>query len=145
MIDNDDYKRFCKKAWRLIKVSNGAQYVGWKSRKNRKGVTVYLHREIMGNPKGMVDHINGDIFDCRRSNLRVATNSQNQMNSKKRAGRSSIYRDVSWNKQRGAWKAQIRVDRRDFFIGYFEIERHAAMAVDSISKTEHFLEEPRHG
>src|SRR5258706_12889811 len=130
IVDDDMYELVKDRAWRLIKVSNGAQYVGWKTHKKGKDVTVYLHREIMGNPGGMVDHISGDIFDCRRVNLRVVTNSQNQMNSKKRAGTSSIYKNVYWNKKRGAWKAQLRVDGQDFFLGYFENERHAAEAVE---------------
>lgn len=42
--------------------------------------TLSLHREIMGNPDGKIDHINGNTLDNRKCNLRLATNSQNGMN-----------------------------------------------------------------
>lgn len=130
IVDDDIYEQIKDRSWRLIKVTNGAFYVGWKSHKARKDVTVYLHRFVMGNPKGMVDHKNGDPFDNRRENLRASTNSQNQMNSKKRPGRSSIYKGVSWITKLGKWKAQIGIDGQDIFLGYFENERHAAYAID---------------
>lgn len=43
--------------------------------------TIYLHREICGAKEGEeVDHINDDILDCRRENLRVASNAVNEYN-----------------------------------------------------------------
>lgn len=40
-----------------------------------------LHRVIMGAKDGdVIDHINGDPLDCRKSNLRFATNQQNSCN-----------------------------------------------------------------
>lgn len=95
---------------------------------------VYLHQEIMADnrftKRTWIDHKNGDKTDYTRENLRHCTNSQNQMNAKKQAGTSSIYKGVSWNKKRQAWKALIRKDGVDYFIGYFDNERHAALAYD---------------
>ncbi|MEQ8440559.1 MAG: HNH endonuclease [Alphaproteobacteria bacterium] len=47
------------------------------------GVTrrIYLHRELMSPPPGVVvDHINADPLDNRRCNLRLATRGQNAAN-----------------------------------------------------------------
>jgi hypothetical protein len=130
IIDDDTYEQIKGKSWRVVTVTNGAQYVVWKSHKAGRDVTVYLHRFVMGDPKGkMVDHINGDSFDNRRENLRASTNSQNQMNSKGKA-HSSVYKNVYWNKKLGKWKAQADVDGQTFFFGYFEHERQAALVAD---------------
>lgn len=131
-LDDDIYNRVRHRRWRLIKVSNGAVYIGWKTHEKGKDKTVYLHRFVMGFPKGMVDHQNGDIYDCQRSSLRVVTNSQNQMNSRKRTGTSSQYKGVYWIKKVKKWKAQIMKDGKSYFLGYFEPwqERPAAYAYD---------------
>jgi hypothetical protein len=130
LVDDDIYAQTKDRHWRLVKVTNGAVYIAWKTHRDRKDVNIYLHRLVMGEPKGkMIDHINGDPFDNRRENLRACTNSQNQMNSKGRP-HASQYKNVFWSSQLGKWKAQLTVDGKDFFLGYFEKERHAAYAVE---------------
>jgi hypothetical protein len=55
---------------------------------DRKTVSVFLHREIMQPPTGMfVDHVNGDVLDNRRCNLRLCTQSQNCANTHQRIGK----------------------------------------------------------
>jgi hypothetical protein len=89
-------------------------------------VKVFLHRVIAG-PAGnlFVDHINGDPLDNRRANLREATNSQNQMNARKRKGSASALKGVTWNKAVGKWQAQIKRDKRQVYLGLFESETAA--------------------
>ena len=55
------------------------QYIGTRIR----GEFTYLHRYLMGNSKGdnlLVDHINGNKFDNRIHNLRIASQSVQNMN-----------------------------------------------------------------
>lgn len=90
-----------------------------------------LHREIMGNPEGLVvDHINGDILDNRKYNLRVCTTKENIRNSKPQEG-TSTYKGVSWDKDRNKWIAQIKVDRKGIHLGRFDSEIQAAEAYDN--------------
>ncbi len=92
-----------------------------------------LHRQILCTPEGFVtDHINGDKLDNRRSNLRVATPSQNQQNNRGRvANRKSKYKGVVWIVHENKWASDILVDGK-----YRRITRHiseddAARAYDS--------------
>lgn len=48
-----------------------------------------LHRYILGNPEGAVDHINGDKLDNRRSNLRAVPYTINNLNRHHKAKNST--------------------------------------------------------
>ncbi|MDP4226025.1 MAG: HNH endonuclease [Bacteroidota bacterium] len=110
--------------WPLI--SNGSLFVqdGRCGKKyvyiRNNGEKVALHRIIHKTPDGMMtDHINGNTFDNRRENLRTVTNQQNQFNRQLRIDNKSGYTGVFWNKQRGKWRASIKVNYKTKHIGYF--------------------------
>jgi hypothetical protein len=85
---------------------------------------VRLHRLIMGAKRGeLVDHINGDTLDNRRSNLRFATKAENSRNARIKGG-SSRFKGVSFN----GWAAHIRVDGKLKHLGRFATEEEAARA-----------------
>jgi hypothetical protein len=89
-----------------------------------------LHRVILGLTPGdglQGDHIDGNPLDCRRSNLRVATNAQNTQNQRA-AGGSSRHRGVAWHKATGKWSAQVRIQGRLVYLGLFADEAAAAEA-----------------
>jgi len=91
--------------------------------------TLYLHRLLLNAPEDRyVDHINGDGLDNRRVNIRLATNGQNQWNSRKRLGTTSCYKGVHFRKDRARWYARIKYCQRSYHIGTFESERDAAHA-----------------
>ena len=87
---------------------------------------ILLHRLIIGAQDGLyVDHVNGDRLDNRRSNLREATNSQNQANARKRSNCGSAFKGVTWNEARGRWQAQIKRGGLNRYLGLFETEQAA--------------------
>lgn len=90
---------------------------------------VYLHRELMGLGPGdeaqKCDHINRDPRDNRRSNLRLVDDATNAQNKNARGG-SSHFRGVSWDRSKGRWLAQARLNGRHFFLGRFDSEEQAA-------------------
>ena len=103
--------------------------------KNGKRTYVRMHRVILNTPPGkQTDHINGDGLDNRRGNLRVCTNSQNQMNSRKRLNCSSIYKGVYWDSCTRRWRALIRHNKRLKSLGRYDTQREAAMAYDEAAQ-----------
>ena len=100
--------------------------------------TVYLHREIMDAPKGLlVDHRNGKSLDNRTDNLRLATHRENCCNRPKKKNTSSRFIGVCFLKHRKKWTARIKVNRKGIFLGNFDKEEAAARAYDEGAKKYH--------
>ena len=98
-----------------------------------EGHTVCLHRLLMRCPKGLeVDHINHNTLDNRSCNLRLANRSENMQN---RAGANhnnlSGIRGVYWEKERGLWRAEVRVGSVRARLGRFSSLHDAEKAVKS--------------
>lgn len=93
--------------------------------------TLSMHRWILEAPAGMyVDHINGDGLDNRRSNLRLATPSQNNANRRGRvSGVTSQFIGVC--KRHRRWHARIRRDGKMTRLGSFASAEDAARAYDA--------------
>lgn len=82
---------------------------------------IRLHRYIMDCPDNLVvDHINHDITDNRKNNLRVVTVSQNQMNRRKTNRNTSGIVGVCWNKEYNKWISKITVGSQKIHLGSFD-------------------------
>ena len=82
---------------------------------------IILHREILNltDDKIMVDHINGNTFDNRKTNLRLVTNSQNQANKKLQSNNNSGYVGIGWDKKSNKWRAYIKINGKHIHLGMF--------------------------
>ena len=78
--------------------------------------------------------MDGDRENNVYTNLRWATHSENGMNYTKTKNTSSIYKGVSFNKRLHKWSAQIKLNKRKLFLGYFKDEVDAAKAYDEKAK-----------
>jgi len=86
-----------------------------------------LHRFILNPPRNMqIDHINTDETDNRKHNLRICTHAENQRNKIKYIKSTSIYKGVSWNKNRKKWCASVTLNRKQFHMGFHDCEIEAA-------------------
>ncbi|MGB7582774.1 MAG: AP2 domain-containing protein, partial [Sedimentisphaerales bacterium] len=139
IVEPTDYYRLNNFHW-CISVSRRNIYAvrlvltdNWQLKKVR------MHREIMNAPDGLlVDHKNGKTLDNRRSNLRLATHSQNMCNKPKTSTKStSRFRGVYLDKRKGRWVAKIQINRKCIWLGYFDNEIDAAKAYDTAAKMYH--------
>jgi hypothetical protein len=138
---------------RALKLSNGGfalvdasdyptvlQYTWWGSqgyvvralpRQGQKNSPLQsLHVFLLGEKEGHeIDHKNGSGLDCTRGNLRFVTHSFNLANRPKPKGKyTSKFKGVSWHKQKGRWRATIKVNYRQLHLGLFFDEVQAAEA-----------------
>lgn len=94
---------------------------------------LYMHRDVIDVPPGFhIDHINGNTLDNRKSNLRIVTNSQNQMNTSTRQGRR--WKGISFHKSFRKWEARIWVNKKLLSLGCFETAEEAAFAYDEAAR-----------
>lgn len=103
----------------------------------RKDKKIKMHRHIMGitDPKIKVDHKNHNTLDNQKSNLRIATNSQNCANrSGPNSNSTSGFRGVCFHKSSGKWTAQIQVNGKRTRLGLFSSPETAAAAFSDARK-----------
>ena len=139
ILDLDDYYRLNKFQWYISGV-RGKFYAVRSVIEGREKTTIRsMHREIKPAPKGiLIDHQNCNPLDNRNANLRFATKSQNCCNKIiNKAGCSSKYRGVSWDKNQKVWKSQLKVKGKYVFYGRFDNEIDAAKAYDQAAKKYH--------
>lgn len=132
IVDDEDYERFGEFNWHCVGGRYAARSVG--GRKNKR--MVYLHRLIIGAKDGEnVDHINGDKFDNRKSNLRIVTQAQNLYNSAIRSDNTSGYKGVVYVADCEAkWEARIHKDGRKITLGRFTDPKDAAIEYNRWAK-----------
>ena len=101
----------------------------------KKPKAEFVHRIIakllVPNPenKPQVNHINGIKTDNRKENLRLATRSQNMLNSHKvQATNTSGYPGVSYVSSRKKWRAYIKIGYKQISGGYFNTLEEAILA-----------------
>ncbi|WP_346920788.1 HNH endonuclease [Clostridium sp. UBA7339] len=118
IIDIEDTSILYKYKWRM----NALGYVFY-------GHSGLLHRLIMKPPaKEVVDHINGRPWDCRRKNMRIASQKQNSYNCRIGKNNKTGFKGVSFSASRQLYEACICVDRKTRHLGRYKTAIEAAHA-----------------
>lgn len=133
IVDAEDSKELNKYNWFLrLPTGSNTQYAqrnNWCKKSKKHLTPLKMHRVIMNAQKDeIVDHINGNGLDNRKSNLRICTTRQNNRNQRPQIGRSSKYKGVYWKKDRSKWRANIKTYGKSKHLGYFIEEVEAAKA-----------------
>jgi len=90
LLDEQDYPAMRRYSWFAFKTTKSARtmYANRATKKDGVPVAYFMHREITGALRGeVVDHINGNGLDNRRSNLRICTQAENLANRRPHIGR----------------------------------------------------------
>lgn len=130
LVDDCDYNDLSSYLWYLSPSGYAYRTQDLGGGKTR---TVNMHNVIQISKKGMeIDHIDMNKLNNQRSNLRLATISQNKQNRRKAEKTSSKYIGVylSGNK----WVAQIKKDKEHIYLGRYKHEAVAALAYNRAAK-----------
>lgn len=122
IIDLEDLDRIIVFKWRYWK---GRVYTG-----NYKPIPIYykiLEGQIE-NEDFVVDHINSNPLDNRKSNLRITTQSNNVLNKSKLKNNNSDFTGVWFDKKRNKWCAEIKKNEIKCFLGRHNKKEDAVFA-----------------
>lgn len=127
LIDLADFERFREHNWSVLVVNGKPRYISrmLHNDDHTKRQRQLLHHFIMGvRAETSLDHINGNGFDCRSYNLRVATAGENARNRKKRipGTTTSKYKGVCWKKNQQRWVGQIKYKGKAIHLGSYRKE-----------------------
>jgi len=89
-------------------------------------------------PKKQIDHENHIRSDNRMANLREATHQENGRNRSLNINSTSGVCGVCWGNRESKWLAQIKVNKRDIYLGYFADKFEAICARKSAERKHGF-------
>ena len=120
---------------RILKPSlNPAGYYMVVLCKNGKNEKILVHRLVYEAfkedliPGLVVDHIDSNTKNNNLDNLQQITYRANIARSKVCKNKTSKYVGVDWNNQRNRWKAMIRINGKQKFLGFYKCELEASAA-----------------
>jgi hypothetical protein len=132
IVDADDYDWLNNYKWYAH--LDGNKYYAYRHIRRTKR-RIAMHRQIMNAPKHLlVDHINGNSQNNRKSNLRVCTKAENVYNRRPSRKCRSGYKGVYWNKHHKKWHVRTTKSGRTFYLGSFNDKIEAAIAYDRKAK-----------
>lgn len=129
LVDDEDFDKLNKFTWKT-----NSPYPGYfRAYRYSNYKSILMHREIMKASKNkIVDHINGDALDNRKSNLRLCKFADNLRNRKRRtcSKSKSKFKGVNYAKHGKKWQVIICLNYKKINLGKFNDELEAARAYD---------------
>lgn len=130
-VDDEDYEKLNQYHWTVTK--NKSFYAKREQWANNKPTKIYMHREIMGFPDGIVDHKDCDTLNNQKNNLRVVNNSDSQKNRRKQINSIHGHKGVHYYKAYNKYSAQLGLDYKCIFGGYYDTVIEAALAYNQLA------------
>lgn len=138
LVDDEDFDRVVKFTWRITKSNlSGVLYASSLRRAGSKVIWFQMHRLIMRNPKSQIDHIDGNGLNNQKSNLRLATCSQNRMNTGKYKNNTTGFKGVFLCKNTNRYRVLIRFNKKQICGGRFDDRNQAAKKYNELALKYH--------
>lgn len=132
IVDDADFDQLSK--WKWSTHCNRREGIAYFYAVRREGDRlIRMHHIVLGvEGRILVDHVQpANTLDNRRTNLRVASISQNAQNQRKQLRpTSSKFKGVSWHRGSRKWRAVIGFKGKLISLGLFHSEQDAARAYD---------------
>jgi hypothetical protein len=124
IVDAANFAWLNRHRWFLLGGRSGLHYAC----RIERGKTIYMHREIMQTPPGMVvDHLNHNPVDNREGNLENRTQPENARNTRRGRSQSGFAGVYPYRRR---WKAQIFSGGKIVYREIFDDPVEAAKARD---------------
>lgn len=124
-IDFEDIEKVKYHKWRLCHshVVTGLPAKG--TQRDLSWVILDLDNREEENCDKVVDHINGNPLDNRKSNLRICSQSENVLNKRSVSNNTSGFIGVSYRKDRDRYDPEIRIQGQRCHLGYTQSKEEA--------------------
>lgn len=131
LIDLDDVDKVKNIKWHRSDLQRSTYYCISNNSEWRR-----IHRLIMGvtDKDIVVDHINHNGLDNRKSNLRICTSGQNTCNCLTSKNNKSGHKEVYWSKERKKWCVQISINNKTKGLGRYDTIEEAIEAREKAAK-----------
>ena len=115
---------------------SGYVYIGLhgKSYKAHRLAWMYVYGV---DPLGLIDHVDRNPANNRLTNLRTASDGQNNQNKRTYKNSVSGHKGVGWYARRGLWRARIQHENRVVLVGFFGSMEEAVAARSAAEKRLH--------
>lgn len=141
IVDAEDYERLSRWNWHLSgSIARNNFYAARGTRVGGKHRLIRLHHAVLGLDGGiMVDHVDGDPLNCRKSNLRICNAAGNSQNHKRTSRNKSGHTGINWHPTNKQWIVRVGSGRARKYIGGFKT-LEAAVVARNAAFAEHYGE-----
>ncbi len=123
LVDDDDLALVSKHVWRAHRSGKSSIHNVYAVHGDRP--MIKMHNVIMPPPEGlMIDHINRNGLDNRKSNLRICNHHQNMMNRRVHINNKSGYAGICYDRKWSRWCVTVGNTK----IGRFKVLEDAIAA-----------------
>jgi hypothetical protein len=103
---------------------------------SKQGKKTYLHRHLLNCPNELqINHIDNNGLNDTESNMQIVTNAENAQNKiNLQPNNTSGIRGVFWCNTTRKWRARVKLNQKDNWLGYFDNLEDAAKVVNDFRK-----------